>query len=287
MNQMRNYKMKVNTFIASHFCFTAIVLFGSVLLIVPFSLKAEQAKSVQISDIVYAGKDGDEVHLDLYIPVSKPPVPVIVYIHGGAFQTGSKSAMFIDTDLFTSRDYAVASIDYRLYPNSEFPAQIHDCKAAIRWLRANGSKYGIDPSRIGVLGESAGGYLAVLLGVTNGLKELEGDRGFNSESSRVDAVCDMYAPVHVDVVNKMPDPLKFISESSPPFLIIHGKKDSIVQYKQSEILNNALSSAHISSELILIDKADHGNLTPELLFSIKNMNRIMDFFDRTIKGKSK
>ncbi len=127
----------------------------------------------QIADIVYARVGGTELHMDINLPEKMPdkPLPVVVWIHGGGWKQGTykwnRSAWFV------KHGYAAASIQYRFIDEAIFPAQIHDCKAAIRFLRANASKYGIDPSCIGVWGGSAGGHLAALLGTSGGVKELE------------------------------------------------------------------------------------------------------------------
>ncbi|HEY1406149.1 MAG TPA: alpha/beta hydrolase [Spirochaetota bacterium] len=233
-------------------------------------------------EIAYLVQGDKEIYLDLYLPAGKTPAPVIVYIHGGALISGSRTNMFIDPDLVTSRGYALATIDYRLLPEANYPAQIHDCKAAIRWLRAHAKEYGLNTDKIGVWGESAGGYLAILLGTTNGNSSFEGNEGNETFSSRVDAVCDMYGPI---IFTGLPNPTDYISSTTPPFLIMHGKKDTFVPWQQSETLNRELTSHMIKSELVLFDNADHGHLSPEILYSVKNMNRVLDFFDKTIREK--
>lgn len=130
-----------------------------------------------LRDIEYAVVDGISLKLDLVLPdaPSAKPAPLVVYIHGGAWISGDKSPTHAPAVL--GPQYAVASVNYRLAQQAPFPAQIHDCKAAVRWLRAHAATYSIDPHRIGAWGSSAGGHLAALLGTSGGVAELEGTVG--------------------------------------------------------------------------------------------------------------
>ncbi|HEV3142992.1 MAG TPA: alpha/beta hydrolase, partial [Gemmataceae bacterium] len=131
--------------------------------------------------------------LDLYLPKSDGPNPLIVWVHGGAWWAGSKDGGIAPLPLL-EKGYAIASINYRYSKQAIFPAQIEDCKAAVRFLRANAKKYHLDSDHVGVIGASAGGHLVALLGTTGDVKELEGD-GLNKEfSSRVQAVVDVFGP---------------------------------------------------------------------------------------------
>ena len=145
-------------------------------------------------DLVYAKVDGRELKLDVYWDeTAEGTMPLIVCVHGGGWTEGSKD--WCPALRMVKSGYVAASINYRLSQHAPFPAQIHDCKAAIRWLRAHAKDYHIDPKRIGVWGGSAGGHLVALLGTTGGNKELEGSVGGNMEqSSRVQAVCDFFGP---------------------------------------------------------------------------------------------
>ena len=138
--------------------------------------RAELPAGVRVlRDIVYARAPEQELKLDLYLPANRPekPLPLIVWIHGGAWRAGSKDRN--PAARFVAGGYVSASIAYRLSQTAVFPAQIHDCKAAIRWLRAHAGKYGIDPRRVAVWGSSAGGHLVALLGTSGGVEELEGN----------------------------------------------------------------------------------------------------------------
>ena len=132
--------------------------------------------------------------LDLYLPEKADgPLPVIVWVHGGGWLAGSKDGGGPALP-FVGKGYAVAAINYRLSQHAKFPAQIEDCKAAIRWLRANAKTYNLDPDHIGVWGASAGGHLVALLGTSGDVKELEGKEGNTDQSSRVQAVVDWFGP---------------------------------------------------------------------------------------------
>lgn len=263
-----------------------------------------------IKDITYAKAPEQELKLDLYLPAARPekPLPLIVWIHGGGWRRGSKetnpAARFVDDG------YASASISYRLSPVATFPAQIHDCKAAIRWLRAHAEKYGIDPERIAVWGSSAGGHLVAMLGTSGDVEELEGSLGHPQESSRVQAVVDYFGPttftkmdsagssmVHDDAKSpesllvggaiqehpelvRRADPITYVTSDDPPFLIVHGDKDPLVPHNQSELLAAALKENGVEHTLHTAKGGGHGNggefTSPELLQMVK------DFLDEKI-----
>ena len=145
-----------------------------------------------LPNLEYAAVNGNSLLLDLYLPRHRAAaaVPIVLFVHGGGWVAGSKSdykPLFL-----TGYGYAVASIDYRFSQDAHFPAQINDCKAAVRWIRAHARFYNIDSAHIGVWGPSAGGHLAALLGTSGDVKELEGEEGNLDQTSRVQAVCDWY-----------------------------------------------------------------------------------------------
>ncbi|HZL37833.1 MAG TPA: alpha/beta hydrolase [Tepidisphaeraceae bacterium] len=146
-----------------------------------------------VADLEYARVNGHALLLDLYLPrQAKGRIPVVLWVHGGGWIMGDRHDPTAVP--LAGEGYAVASIDYRLNSEALFPAQIQDCKAAVRWLRANAGKYHLDPDHVGAWGASAGGHLVALLGTTGGVKELEGDEGNGQFSSRVQAVCDFFGP---------------------------------------------------------------------------------------------
>lgn len=242
-----------------------------------------------LRDWTYATVDGERLELDLYLPESfDKPLPLIVWIHGGGWVTGERSPCPVA--MLATRGYAVASISYRLSRGEvTFPTPLHDCKAAIRWLRANAWRFGCDPERIGVLGASAGGQLAALLGTTADDPAFDGNYGISGVSSRVQAVCTLFAAtdfVHLEAVeddhwrinlvakallhgppSKHPElaaaasPVTHVSKTSAPFLLIHGTADSMIPPAQSERMHQALKAAGADSSLLLIEGMPHGNRT--------------------------
>lgn len=258
-------------------------------------------------NITYATVDDVELKLDLYLPKSpEQERPVLVWIHGGGWRGGNRA----DCPLvwLTGEGYAVASISYRFTDVAIYPAQIHDCKGAIRWLRANAEKHKLDVSRIGVAGASAGGHLAALLGTTGGVFELEGSVGGNtSHSSRVQAVLDVFGPSDLiafaetkprkDVLGllellvggpisekadlaKLASPVHHLTADDAPLLILHGDKDSIVPLSQSEILDKAYKEKGLTSTLVVIRGAEHGG---PLFFDDVRRKKAQDFFNEHVK----
>jgi acetyl esterase/lipase len=261
------------------------------------------------ADLEYARVGDKKLLLDLYLPEkAEGPLPVIVGIYGGAWMGGSKEQA--QGIRLSGRGYAVVTFNYRLSGEAIFPAQIQDCKAAVRWVRANARKYNLDPDRIGAIGHSAGGHLSSLLGTSTGVKEFE--KGDNLDfSSGVQAVCalsgptdflqmDAHAPkgafLKHDPANSpesrliggaiqenkekvaRANPITYASKESPPFLLIHGDADPVVPAHQAELLNEALMKAGVEVRLHLVKGAGHG-------VGGKEVNVMIDeFFDKHLKG---
>lgn len=264
-----------------------------------------------IRDVHYAQVNGRPLLLDLYVPrFTSKPVPVIVFIHGGAWISGSKSSCPIVN--MAGKGYGVVSIDYRLTDTAIFPAQIHDCKGAIRWVRAHADEYGFDPDRVGVWGNSAGGHLVALLGTSGDAKELEGDVGGNLEfSSRVQAVADFCGPTSFRLEDleglegvkkgKTPEPLvqllggtlqektdlarlasptSFVSPDDPPFFIAHGQQDATVPVQQARILAADLKKAGVEASLFIDPKLGHAVGTSEM------REKAERFFEQHLKNRA-
>lgn len=261
-------------------------------------------------DIPYAGTDNPRLRLDLYLPKNPRqdrPLPVVVFIHGGGWQNGDKrGGIGTVGPLVATGEYAGVSVGYRLSDEAKWPAQIFDCKAAVRWLKANAAKYRIDPDRIGVTGTSAGGHLVAMLGTSGDIVALEGDWGeHTSVSSRVACVVDQYGPTdllsmggrHDDAGSpesklvggaiqsrqeaaRSASPSTYVSSDDPPFLLIHGTKDPAVPFQQSELLATALRKAGVETLLVPVLDGGHGNFqTTEVA------DRMKAFFDKHLLGK--
>jgi acetyl esterase/lipase len=264
------------------------------------------------SDVTYGKAEGIDLKLDLYFPAktNSGALPVAVYVHGGGWQHGDKEqgAGAVDIPEMVKRGYLVGSINYRLAPAHKFPAQIEDAKCAIRFLRAHAKEYNLDPNRIGVWGGSAGGHLVALLGTTDSSAGLEGNGGWEEQSSRVQAVVDMFGPADLtpggsrgvsgvgenvfgaksadDPVLKRASPITYVSKEDPPFLILHGDKDALVPLSQSRSLYDRLTEAGVSAKLVVVKNAGHG-FTPT--GGSPNPSRaeltqmIADFFDQHLR----
>jgi acetyl esterase/lipase len=261
-------------------------------------------------DIEYAKPDNTPLRLDLYLPKNiKGTVPVIIAIHGGGWTGGDKRGAAVIG--LVRHGYAIASINYRFSQQAIFPAQIEDCKAAVRWVRAHASEYHINPDKIGAWGDSAGGHLVALLATTADVKKLEGDEGNPGVSSRVQAVCDWYGPtdlvtiasqegpdavLHPDTpdspVSKLlggpapenrekaeaASPITYVSKEAAPILIMHGDKDPLVPLAQSEEFRDALKKAGAEVELYVVKGAGHGFPNDPKL-----VKKVVGFFDEHLK----
>ena len=278
--------------------------------------RTPQNKNVTtIRDIPYADNDNPRQKLDLFLPKSPKsdkPLPVVVFIHGGAWRGGNKSgglrmvAPFVESGL-----YAGASIAYRLSGEAIWPAQIHDCKAAIRWLKANAKKHNLAPDRIAVWGTSAGGYLVAMLGVSGDVKQLEGKIGKNLKfDSRVACVVNWFGPTNLLTMGKYPSKMKHDAADSPesklvggaiqenkpaarsaspvthvskgdaPTLTMHGTEDPLVPFNQGERIHEALTKAGVPSVFVKMVGAGHGGFRPP-----ETQERVKTFIEKYLRDK--
>lgn len=264
-------------------------------------------------DVPYAATDNPRQRLEILLPTTPHdgnPLPVVVFIHGGGWKGGDRRAGIPRlVPLVTTGHYAGISVGYRLSPESTWPAQVHDCKAAIRWIRANAAKYNLDPDRIGVMGPSAGGHLVAMLGTSGDVKPLEGTLGKHPDiSSRVSCVVDWFGPSDLPAINngvprrenadsavagllggkleeklelaREASPITYITKDDPPFLIIHGTEDRLVPVDQSRRLNVKLKEAGVETGLIEIEGGGHGNFQ-----SAELQRRIGLFLDKHLRGQ--
>lgn len=265
--------------------------------------------SVVVQHDVEYGRAGDKpLLLDLVRPKqpTKEALPVVVFIHGGAWRGGNKAGGIGNVArLVATGNYVGASVEYRLSGEAIWPAQIHDCKAAIRWLRANAKKYGIDPDKIAVWGGSAGGHLVSMLGTSGDVKELEGAGGSPGVSSRVSCVVDFCGPSNFLAPKKFEggrepgavthllggtveekkemarqaSPITYVSKDDPPFLIVHGTDDATVPFEQAQMLYDALKKVDVAVSFIKIEGGGHGIGGPEVT------ERVTAFLEKHLRGR--
>lgn len=243
-----------------------------------------------IKDVEY-GRVGDiPLLLDIYIPETPiaSPIPAIIFIHGGGWERSDKGEKLcvIKFSHLATHGFIVASINYRLSGVAPFPAAVEDSKCAVRWLRANADKYNVDPDRIAVAGYSAGGHLAMMVGLVDETVGLEGNGGWQEFSSRVQAVCSFYGPTdfvsryiekpvsthptHIKFLGgtmeekpeiyKAASPINYVTEDDPPLLLVHGELDETVPYSDSKRMYQAYQQAGLEAELVKVSGAGHNFL---------------------------
>ena len=251
-------------------------------------------------DIVYGTVGAEKLMLDLAVPRTGGPHPLVLCLHGGAWKAGSrkdlsKGVMWADfgtgrTSLIESlagEGFAAASVSYRFAPTAKFPAQIQDVKTALRFLRANAKRLNLDPDRVGVLGFSAGGHLAALVGLTDGVEAFAGTE-HPGYSTKVNCVVDFFGPADLTLYSETPgiekafmapllggrssdhpelytqaSPVTYAAKDAPPFLIVHGTADVVVPLLHSKRLHERLTAAGAASELVRVPGKGHGWFGPE------------------------
>jgi acetyl esterase/lipase len=239
-----------------------------------------------ITNVPYVQGGGPQQQLDLYIPTEGKNMPLVVYVHGGGWEHGDKAGDSLSPNSLQLLwdGYAMASINYRLAPAAIWPAQIQDCKAAIRWLKAHAHQYGYDSNRIAVIGGSVGGHLAAMLGATSGSKTFDVGEDLDS-SSDVTCVVNLYGAVadftifaqyresialggdfsflggspkdHMNLARSA-TPITYVHADEPPMLIVHGTADRVVPYLQAELLVEAIDKAGAPYYLHTVVGGGHG-----------------------------
>ena len=268
------------------------------------------------SNLAYVANGHPRHVLDLYLP-QKPATsrPVVIAVHGGCWRNGDKAGnahLGAAIPSLLREGFAVASVNYRYSSQAIFPAQIHDLKASVRWLRANAATYGLDANRFGAWGTSAGGHLAALLGTSAGVAAMDGELGVTGQSTRMQAVVDWFGPTdllrmdeqrladgmthnrpnspesllvggplqsRVDVA-RAANPITYVTPDDPPFLIMHGDRDALVPYQQSELLNAALVKAGVVTKLLKLVGAGHGDRE---FRSERSLRTMIEFFERRLR----
>ncbi|WP_165223427.1 alpha/beta hydrolase [Aquisphaera insulae] len=235
--------------------------------------------------IIFSEPGGESLRLDLARPASGDgPFPAVICIHGGGFSGGRREDYDDLCRKFARRGYVAVTIDYRLAPRHRWPAQIHDVKAAVRWVRAHAGEYGIDPEKIAAMGASAGGHLAQFLGVTNDVREFDGDAAPGAPSSRVACIAAwaqasdftreygvwkgaaeafrgfLGAELTADSrrLHVRASPLFWVTPNAAPSLLVHGTADRDVLFAQSAWIYERLVSAEVDAELVRIEGGGHG-----------------------------
>lgn len=291
------------------------------------SVKAERPFINYIANVVYEqvpmrGYDNVAMKMDLMVPQKKEKMPAILYITGGGFINANKDSYIQPRMDLAEAGYVVASMEYRVAPTVQFPKPLEDVKAAVRYLRSHAEQYHIDANKIGILGGSAGGYLAAMVGTTNGQEQF--DVGENLQvSSDVQAVVDTYglsdltrisdgypetvrekhmsagatealwvngSPVFGGIdggitanreLTEAANPIHYISDKTPPFLLMHGSADTVVSPNQTVLLQKALQAKGIHAERYVLAGAPHGGV---LWIQPKVSELIIEFFNKTLKN---
>jgi acetyl esterase/lipase len=247
-----------------------------------------QAAPKVLPGVAFAEVDAVPLLLDLHLPErGSASAGLIIWVHGGAWRAGSRAA--VDLVGLTARGWAVASVDYRLSTQAKFPAQVHDIKAAIRYLRAHATEHGYPASRFVIAGSSAGGHLAALVGVSNGQRELEGSVGSDGQvSSRVQAIVSLYGasnltsilaqstphglsvrapalesllgglPAAKPELSRLASPVSHVDAGDPPLLMFHGDQDNQMPINQSHELEGAYARLGLPARLVVVHGSGHG-----------------------------
>lgn len=271
-----------------------------------FSPGPARAQDVVVeNDIEFSNPDNQHLLLNLARPKGVGPFPAVLCIHGGGFRAGDRHGYDGLIRKLAERGYVAATVEYRLAPKYQFPAQVYDVKAAVRWMRANAARYHVDPQRIGVTGGSAGGHLVHFLGVTGDVKRFEGDGGNPDQSSRVACVVSYFGPSDftksygksVDAAEVLPlflggnldqqrqrhidsSPLYWVTPNAAPTLAIHGTKDNYVAHEQAVWMVDRLKTAGVEAELLTLEGAGHGFQGEDAKRADEAM---FTFFDRHLK----
>lgn len=258
------------------------------------------------TDIEYSNPGDQHLQLNLARPkTGTGPFPTVLCIHGGGFRAGKRDSYDGLCLKLAERGYVVATMTYRLAPQHQFPAAVHDTKAAVRWLRANAKKYNINPDKIGVTGGSAGGHLAQFLAVTANVPQFEGTGGNPEQSSSVACVVNVYGPSDftksygksVDAHEVLPlwlggdlktkhdlhiqaSPLYWVTPNAAPTLCIHGTEDKYVAHEQAVWLVDKLKAATVEAELLTLEGAGHGFKGAD---AEKAEKALFDYFDKKLK----
>ncbi len=269
----------------------------------------EETRVESENDLVYTKAGSTELKLDLARPAEgEGPFPAVVVIHGGGWRGGNKADNRAVLTELARRGYVAISPQYRFCPKDVFPAQVHDVKAAVRWLRGDGSKYKVDPDHVGAMGFSAGGHLSLMLGVTGPGDGLEGEAPAEAPSSKVQAVVNYFGPTDLaarDIpevslplvkdflggsADEKPEaaakasPLTYVTKDDAPTLTFQGTKDPLVPYTQAVKLTDAMTATGVAGRVDLLIGAGHGWGGDDLK---RTMDETYSFFAKYLKLASR
>jgi len=261
------------------------------------------------ADLEYAKVADTALKLDLYLPEGTGPAPLLVFVHGGGWEAGSKAGMPLGG--LVERGFAVASVDFRPASKAPFPGQVHEIKAAVRFLRASAKQYGYDASRIGIVGVSSGGHLAAMVGTTNGDPELEGSLGDHAgESSAVQAIVSYFGaanlttilaqstpfglgvrePALTRLLGSLPkdneaaarkaSPVFYVDARDPPLFMFHGDQDPQMPINQSHELEGAYEKQGAAVEFVVVHGAAHGG---DAFYLPQNLEQVEKFLDANLR----
>ncbi len=268
---------------------------------------AQAQSSRQYKDVIYAIVGGKELGLDLYMPADVQGPPLLVWVHGGAWRSGTKEQVPL---AFVENGIATASLDFRQSTEARFPAAVHDIKAAIRFLRAKAAEYGYRTNRIAIAGNSSGGHLAALVGVTNGHKELEGTVGKDlNHSSDVQAIVVYYGasnlmtilaqstphglsvrrPALELLLGSLPEnnrelaelasPITHVDSNDPPVLLFHGDQDNQMPINQAHEIHGVYQRTGLDVQFDVVHGAAHGG---KLFFAPEHRDNALMFLRRAL-----
>lgn len=281
------------------------------------SSQGQEAVALAVeTDVVYTKAGTEELKLDLVRPAEgEGPFPAVIVIHGGAWRAGNKRDVRKLMDELAARGYVTVSPQYRFCPKDPFPAQVHDVKAAVRWLKGHAKDYKVDPDRLGAVGFSAGAHLALMLGVTgpeDGLEGQESAKGQGGDggvpNTKIQAVVNYFGPTDLaatdipevskpllrDFLGGTPaekpeatakaSPITFVTKDDPPILTFQGTKDPLVPHTQATKLADALTAAGVPGRVELLVGAGHGWGGDDLQDTIAET---IEFFDKILKPKAR
>jgi acetyl esterase/lipase len=300
--------------------FIITILITCLLFIQSKSVQGQSTIGITIKkDMVYGHAGGEDQKLDIGTPEGKGPFPAILFFHGGGWQQGAKWHMHKWIQKFASSGYVGVSVEYRFAPHFKWPAQVQDAKQAVRYLRAHAAELNIDPNHIGAMGESAGAYLALMLGVTSPTDSLEGQSDIPEFSSSVQAVVSFFSGTDFtlpglpltpqqdsDMLKYYHKPLKevradftgatgpddpilkkisvltYVDKNDPPILMFHGDSDPFVSLEHPRRLQQALEKVHVPNQLIIVKGGGHGWTGTMAEETTRQMS---EFFERILKNK--